>query len=115
MARVLLIENFPPVRDVLVKILRHLGHEVDAHGDVDTAGPVTEYDLVVLDWVAGAADFARSVKAAHPSLPILVISGLPDSRDTALAAGADRVLFKPFIIAELRSVMRELLTEEPSA
>ncbi len=48
-----------------------------------------------------------------PKIPILVVSAYPETREEALAAGADGYLAKPFTAQELRSTIGQYL-EVPS-
>jgi len=115
MARVLLVDDYEPSLRTLSQVFQRLGHEVEARCDLAPDQTAEGYALLALDWVGVlvVANFARAAKATRPDLPILVLTGMPEVRASALAAGADRVLLKPVPMAELAPVLRELLGEEP--
>ena len=55
----------------------------------------------------------RRIKAATPSMPIVIASAhsMASDRERFLAAGADDVLSKPFRLADLISIVQALATE----
>jgi DNA-binding response OmpR family regulator len=53
------------------------------------------------------ADLCRAIKARDPQIPCVVFSGT-DAAALAVAAGADRWLYKPFSVAGLVSGLRAL-------
>jgi putative two-component system response regulator len=85
-----------------------------------------EWDVVIADILLPGASGDRlvaAVKARWPGTQVVVITGLQDARvaTDALNAGADRYLFKPFGMSELRghlyeSLMRreQLLAQRPA-
>lgn len=54
----------------------------------------------------------RRIKAAMPSMPIVIASAhsMASDRERFLAAGADDVLSKPFRLADLISIVQKLAT-----
>jgi two-component system, OmpR family, catabolic regulation response regulator CreB len=71
-------------------------------------------DLVVLDLGLPDGDgltLCREVKAAHPGLPVMVLTAYTDddARRLAREAGADRFVEKPFDPDDLRATVDELL------
>ena len=55
----------------------------------------------------------RRIKAAMPSMPIVIASAhsMASDRERFLAAGADNVLSKPFRLADLISIVQKLALE----
>jgi DNA-binding response OmpR family regulator len=109
--RVLIIEDEPPIRELLRLHLSLAGFAVDEVGD---GGDALErlrgerYDLVVLDLMLPALDgitLCRAVRAHGPNLktPILMVTARDSESDKVLGleSGADDYLAKPFGIREL--------------
>ena len=107
MSNVLLVDDMPGVRASVAYILRQQGHNVAEAGDSEEARALLgkmKTDLVITDIVMSGTDgaeFARELRAAHPDLPILAISGGATgiAAADALSAASDFVtgaLAKPF-------------------
>jgi DNA-binding NarL/FixJ family response regulator len=100
--RVVLADHQADVRSALRLLVTHvLGlqvvGEVSAAADlwtqVQDAGP----DLLLLDWGllgAGAGAALARLHAVYPNLQVIVLSGHPEARQHALAAGADAFVSK---------------------
>jgi two-component system, OmpR family, response regulator len=113
----LLAEDDAILSDALSAQLREAGFEVEHAPN----GAVAEYlllkqpyDLVVLDLGLPMVDgltVLRRVRAAKPTLPVLVLTALDslDDRVAGLNAGADDYLTKPFDFPELEARLRALL------
>ncbi len=120
--RVLLIEDDHQVRALVRNYLEREGFDVDEAVDVPTgiAHLPSEYDVVVTDLrlpgVPGT-ELIRASKSRWPLTQILVITGLHDAKVAAeaLSAGADRYLFKPFGMPELRRQLVEALARRDRA
>ncbi len=107
--RVLVVEDDDQVRRMVSNYLAREEFEVVTAVDVPTGIETLEqeFDVVVTDLRLPGAfgnDLIRAVKSRWPLTQILVITGLQDPTVAAssLAAGADRYLFKPFGMPELR-------------
>ena len=115
--KLLLAEDDAILADALSANLRHAGFEVE----VADNGAVAEYlllrqnfDLAILDLGLPMVDgltVLKRVRAAKPSLPVLVLTALDslDNRVAGLNAGADDYLTKPFDFPELEARLRALL------
>jgi DNA-binding response OmpR family regulator len=111
----LVAEDNDAVRAAILAVVSQLGFEARAvtdgaiaHGLLLTEPP----DLLVVDiglpYVGGVA-LIRSLKALKPSSRVIAISGMGDhARRSALAAGADAFLAKPFAGAELEQTVAGL-------
>lgn len=109
---VLVIDDEPQIREVLLRMLRLDGHSAVA---VTTAREGIEafgaqpFDLVLTD--LGLPDMpgweiVRVVKATNPSLPVVLITGWTEEEESPNEqGGADAILVKPFGISELRQVI----------
>ncbi len=120
MPRILVTDDEPGIRMILRRFLEPLGFEVEEAED----GAVAERkvtgqlpDLVILDVLMphqeGIATL-RNLKAAHPNLKILAMSGggnkgMFDFLDIAKQFGADGILRKPFSKQELLDAVKDCL------
>jgi len=125
MARILLIDDDDPLRELLAQALRQAGHTVVEAVDGRQGMELyrtTEIDLVVTDLIMPEQEGVETILALHhdrPKLPIIAISGgVSNSRlylDIAGKIGADRMLAKPFKSAELIELIDALLTSPDAA
>jgi len=120
--RVLVIDDEPAVRSLIVEILARAGYETI---DADSAARALELlddpalALVVSDIVMpGLSGFELldEVRARRPSLPVLFAtgSGTQDNLAEALAHGAAGLITKPFTHAELRDQVARVLARAVS-
>jgi diguanylate cyclase (GGDEF)-like protein len=114
--RALLVEDEPQVRSVIANYLGREGFAAEEAGSVAEAVKWLreEFDIVVTDiHLPGASgnELVTAVKARWPATQVIVITGLQDAQVAAdaLNAGADRYLFKPFGMPELRGHLRDAL------
>ncbi|MEX2531407.1 MAG: HD domain-containing phosphohydrolase [Gemmatimonadota bacterium] len=115
---ILLVDDDTSVRTVISSHLQELGFNVTERSDPDLA--VRSLDRKFAAAIAAlrprdapARAFVSAAKARWPSTPVVVITGIRDARlaADALAAGADRYLFRPFGFEELDDHLRELLEQ----
>ncbi|MDA0801519.1 MAG: response regulator [Proteobacteria bacterium] len=100
----LIVENDPIVADVLGMALEEAGHFKTTANTIETALSELKYNrihAILLDLNLPDGDgtrLARLVRKNYTLVPILVISGNGgiDEKITALGAGADGYLTKPF-------------------
>ena len=112
-AKILIVDDAQFVRDLLVKILVKEGGSVRTAATGAEAVRLIEEDLpelIITDVVMPGMDgFAllRHVKAAHPSVKIVVLTGYARRQSISdfLLYGADGYLAKPFQVAELLQVV----------
>ncbi len=115
--RILVVEDFAPMRDTLQRALQGVGFAVDGAGDGDEALYHLKdavHDVVVLDLmlpgVTGLEVLRRLRAAAHPAhVLVLTARDAIDDRVQALDLGADDYLVKPFALAELLARVRALV------
>jgi two-component system OmpR family response regulator len=116
-AGVLVVEDDPTVREVVVRYLEREGLSVEAVADGETAlasAGAAWPDLVVLDLMLPRLHGERvlgAVRAQGRNVPVLVLTArdLVADRVRLLDAGADDYLIKPFDPAELVSRCRALV------
>lgn len=117
--RVLVVEDEDPVRELLVATLESAGYAPLAAGDVADAEQqmgARAPDLILLDWMlpgTSGIEFTRRLRK-EPSLrevPIIMLTarGEEHSKVTALEAGVDDYVTKPFSTRELLARMKAVL------
>jgi DNA-binding response OmpR family regulator len=114
--RVLVVEDDPGLRDVLVLGLEDHGYQVDAAERGDEAIDLLkfyDYDVAVVDWrmpgVEGIDVVAWARRHGKPTaILMLTARDAPPDRIRGLDAGADDYLVKPFDFGELLARIRAL-------
>jgi len=114
--RVLLVEDYPPIRNAVGKTLREAGFAVDACGDGQEGlwyATDNDYDVVILDLMLPEIDgltilerLRRQGNTAH--ILILTAKDTIADRVRGLDMGADDYLIKPFALEELVARVRAL-------
>ena len=116
MATVLVVDDEPIVRDVVVRYLQRDGFDTLEAGDGDTARAIIETenpDLVVLDLMLPGTDglaLCRWIRAGS-DLPVIMLTALGEAADriVGLELGADDYVTKPFSPRELAIRVRNVL------
>ena len=112
----LVAEDDPGLREVLLQGLEDAGYQVDAVSRGDDAIDQLrfyDYDVAVLDWrMPGASgiEVVAWVRQNHRPTAILMLTArdTPPDRITGLDTGADDYLVKPFDFGELVARVRAL-------
>ncbi len=116
--KLLVVEDQPKLRALLVDHLRHRGFAVDA---VETgrgalaAQCVTRYDAMILDLglpdMDGQRVLAQRAAGRDGPIPCIVLTARDtvESRVSSLDAGADDYILKPFDVRELEARIRAVL------
>jgi signal transduction histidine kinase/CheY-like chemotaxis protein len=117
--RILVVEDDESVRKVAVTVLQHLGYAVDDVASGEAAlerlghadrGPDLLLTDIVLTGISGP-ELAARAREAHPTLPVLFMSGYADAsvlRDAPLAGGPNFIQ-KPFTAKGLGRKIRDVL------
>lgn len=111
--RVLVVEDDRSIGEQLVRGLSRAGCRVELVGSAADAMRYTDVDVVLLDLGlpdVDGVDLCRRLRAMTAT-PILVVTARDTERErvTALDAGADDYIAKPFGFAELLARMRAVL------
>ncbi len=116
MAHILLVEDAVPQARALTRELVRAGHDVEHAADGASALRLfgrRAPDLVLLDWMLPDADgidvLARLRRACSAPVLMLTARHAVDDRVTALRAGADDYVPKPFDVRELLARVDALL------
>lgn len=115
--RVLLVEDYAPLRESVSQALQEAGFAVDASADGEEGSWYAEtgdYDAIVLDIVLPKRDglsVLRRLRRAGRHTPVLLLTARDTVADrvTGLDLGADDYLVKPFALEELLARVRALL------
>jgi len=119
--RILVIDDDLAVRESIKKVLNTTGYEVMTAADGQEAAErfaPGRVDLVVLDLNLPARsgwDVFEALTTQHPSVPIIIVTGMPNQYPTAVAAGVGALIEKPIEVATLLKTMEALLAEPEEA
>jgi CheY-like chemotaxis protein len=124
MARILLMDDSDEIRALAARVLRSDGHTVAEAGNGKEGLRLLREvgaDLVITDIVMPEREGLETIseiRRTRPDLPIIAMSGggagtAGDYLSIAKALGARRVLEKPFGVAQLIALVREVLGAPP--
>lgn len=119
---VLLVEDDPALRMVMREVLKD-EFDVDEADNGDEGinkGLSASNDLIILDYHLPKKDglqVIEAVKAAHPNVPVIVLTGFlnPDSEAQFNRLGASKIFPKPFNYRALLEVVRSLTVSQSLA
>ena len=115
--RILVIEDYRPLRQAVTAGLQEEGYAVDAAADGDEGWwhiQAATYDLIILDLMLpgiNGTELLRRLQARGAATHVLVLTARDtiDERVAGLDLGADDYLIKPFAFPELLARIRSLL------
>jgi two-component system copper resistance phosphate regulon response regulator CusR len=115
--RILVAENDAPLADFLCQKLQAEQFSVElipGNGEVENLVAQRSCDLALLDLAlpyAAGIDALRHIRAKKPELPLVFLTSLENVNERAccLDAGADDLVPKPFVFAELAARIRAVL------
>ncbi len=115
--RLLLIEDYRPLQQSLMKGLREAGFAVDTTGDGKEGlwyAMGNEYDVIILDLMLPGMDgleILKKIRTQGRKSHVLILTAKDTLQDriTGLDLGADDYLVKPFAYKELLARVRALL------
>ncbi len=114
---VMVVDDDPSVRDVLVTVLTDAGYDVTAFGNPREAiqeFSQREFHLIIADIVMPEIDgitLLRRVKLLNPETPVIIITAYPglDKSIQALHYGAFDFIIKPFRIEEVLNRVKKAI------
>ncbi len=115
--RVLVVDDDHAIRESLGKVLRKAGYEVvlAASGwEAEAQFEPERIDLLILDLGLPSQsgwDVFEHLTTRYPSVPVIVLTGLPNQFRMARAAGVGALFEKPVEVPALLTAMEELLAE----
>lgn len=117
--RILIVEDEFLIRLTLSEVLADDGFEVLEAETGDEAAAIlsTSPDIAVLltdIQLPGALDgraLARQARQARPDLPIIFMTGRPESAAEDLKSGREMYVSKPYLPSEICAAVRKLLAE----
>jgi DNA-binding response OmpR family regulator len=121
---VLVVDDEPAVRDVIVRYLEQAGYATLAAADGEAARTMLEQEsphLVVLDLMLPGIDglsLCRWIRD-RSEVPVIMITALAEEADrlTGLEVGADDYMTKPFspreLVARVKAVLRRVPPADP--
>jgi DNA-binding response OmpR family regulator len=113
--RILVVDDEPMVRFLLVRFLEEEGHTVDEAADgIEALEHLSRraYDLVITDVHMprmSGIDLVRALRRQGNRVPVLVMDSYPDLfTESEVGAEAFAMLAKPFDLSEVRRVLQML-------
>jgi DNA-binding response OmpR family regulator len=114
--RLLVVEDYDPLRKTLVRGFQDQGYAVDATGDGAEGlwyATANQYDAIILDVMLpgkSGLEILSELRAKHSEIPVLLLTAKDEVTDRVrgLDGGADDYLTKPFAVAELLARVRSL-------
>lgn len=108
-ARVLIVEDEPLIREVMAELLEEAGFEVTATCTGDEAAILLADDgfaLLLTDinmpGLIDGVDLAKHARQVHPGMPVVFVSGRPETEQRATRLGPPIAFFnKPYDVDAL--------------
>ncbi len=120
--RILVVDDSPIIREMLVEILTDAGYRVDTavDGEIGAAmGCKQDYTVILCDVhmpKMNGLETVREILRARPNAKIIMTDSFPDKlAQSARAEGALCCLQKPFDVTELRDLIDRVRKQGASA
>lgn len=117
--RVLVVEDEPRLRDLLVDVIPDMGFVADAVRSAELAWPMIQSDppdVVVLDLqlpVMGGLELLEKIRERNLDIAAVILSGFGDFRSAqrAIDLGVTAFISKPFDLGELDAALAKIVRE----
>lgn len=115
--KILLVDDDPAIRHILLRVLSEENYFVLAAADGVEALELADeakFDLVLLDLnmpIKDGWETFDQLNAKHPRLPVIVITARPNQLFSAMSAGVGALLEKPLDFTKLFRTINHLLDE----
>jgi DNA-binding response OmpR family regulator len=113
--KIMIADDDPGILDAIEMLLEFEGYDVTSTANGSTVLELKDElpDLLLLDiWMSGedGRDICKKLKQTDniKNIPVIMISASRDIKESALAAGADDFLAKPFEINDLLNKIKKL-------
>jgi DNA-binding response OmpR family regulator len=121
--RVLVVEDYEPIREGVAEALREAAFAVDVAADGKTGewyARSNPYDVIILDLMLPRLDgltILKRIRAQRLGAYVLILTAKdqPEDRVRGLESGADDYLVKPFVLGELIARVRALVRRKYEA
>ena len=125
MAKILIVDDEPRIRDLIREHLQYAGFTCEEAGDGTAALSVLSQggiDLVILDIMMPFMDgmtCLREMRARHINTPVIILTARGEEYDklAGLESGADDYVVKPFspreLVARVRAVLNRTMPRTP--
>jgi len=115
--KIMIADDDPGIVDAIEMLLEFEGYEVLSTIDGSTVLDMKNElpDLLLLDiWMSGedGRDICKKLKLSDitKNIPVIMVSASKDIKESAMAAGADDFLAKPFEMNDLLTKIKNLTT-----
>ena len=123
MARILVVDDEPGIRQILARVLQKAGHEVGSASNGEDALRMLrekKYDLAIVDVVMpgkGGVETIIEMNEAYKDLKVIIVSGKVDVSSTTFQGlaghfGVSRIVKKPYEPETMLRAVYELLKEK---
>jgi CheY-like chemotaxis protein len=120
--KILVVDDNNDLRNVVSKMLSGLGYDVSSSDSGENGLGVffnNNFDIVISDYEMPGMDgvaFACSVKKSSPRTPVVIMTGAgKEIVFSRKSTAVDRVISKPFTLAEINETIQNLAGESLGA
>lgn len=116
MATILVVDDEPPIRQLVARILERKGHTVLQCGDAASALAITTaIDLLIVDFVlpdVNGRELTLQLRERQPTLPVILMSGYLADPELA-PAQPSAFMQKPMTPTMVVDTVEQMLTANP--